>query len=138
MAGNTTTTTIDLSTDKGYSIAAAIRGPDFQTNSEVIKHTFTARIRYLAGARDRGRYDIRLRRISTATARELREEQHQYLKDGLTTAALFHYLIHIEGAAFTLGDKKLAELAKIFRVGGAGIEENVLSNERIIELAGGD
>ncbi len=131
-----TPTTIDLSTRKGYNIAAAIRGPDFKDGAIIIKYVFTARIRWLAGARSQDEwvigYDSRNGRVDAERARALQAAFRLVASDKDATRAFVHYLAHAYQAAAALGDDKLAELASSF------LQGKPLSTTRIIELAGGE
>ncbi len=130
----TTSTTIDLATRKGYDIAAAIRGPDLWLEAEMIKYVFTARIRWLAGARQHG-YSNRSGRIDALKAQALQAECCKDWGSEMMDRAFSHCIRHIWEAARALGDTNLAELAGIMGYARARRE---ISIEDIIELAGGD
>lgn len=122
---------LDLSTRNGYVVAAAMRGPD-QGEVGAIKSVFTARIRWLAGARNEEQYVSRESKIDIHTTRYFRTKVEEWGSTDI--AGLRHYAQHIEDAAEVLGDKALNELAYNCRAGTL----RDLSNEDIIYLAGGD
>ena len=122
---------LDLSTRDGYVVAAAMRGPD-QGEVGAIKSVFTARIRWLAGARNEKQYVSREGKIDIHTAARLRGDMEEW--GSADIAGLRHYAQHIEDAAYTLGDLGLAKLDEHCRFGTLGS----LADEEIIRLAGGD
>ena len=122
---------MDLSTRDGYVVAAAMRGPD-QGEVGMTKDVFTARIRWLAGARNEKQYVSREGKIDIHTAARLRGDMEEW--GSADIAGLRHYAQHIEDAAYTLGDLGLAKLAEHCRFGTLGS----LADEEIIRLAGGD
>ncbi|KKN82318.1 hypothetical protein LCGC14_0311310 [marine sediment metagenome] len=127
------TNLIDLSTRDGYDIAAAIRGPDFWNDGEAIKRVFTERIRWLAGVR--GGFSTRRYLVSLSTVALMRREIRQASVSGIIPL-ITHYMRHVRDAASALNDKNLEHLAAIVLLGRPELDS--LSDERIIELAGGE
>lgn len=95
----------DLSTLRGYNIAAAIRGPDIRDDKGALKRAFTARLRYLAGLRDWG--DIR------PTNRPISPFQVHQLMDRASHPDVRHYLTHARDAALALSADGLKTAAEI-------------------------
>ena len=122
---------VDLSTHDGYMVAAAMRGPD-RPAAGAVKWVFTARIRWLAGAREDNSYSTREVKTNPYYAGQLRKQVEQWRIDD--ASGLSHYLSHITEAARALGDKDLADLAYIC----AARALDTTSDSGIIRLAGGD
>ncbi len=90
---------IDLGTFEGFTIAAAIRGPDSQTGAALkLKNTLTGRFRYLAtGASERttnlSGFLINPHLVSEVNLDDLIATAHQAKIGGLDIS---HFLGHIE------------------------------------------
>lgn len=134
---------LDVSTNAGYLVACALRGPDLPLEiAETLKYVFTRRIRTLAGVADISRLTRRIP-ISLSTANRLqrlvltlRERQNTNLRSGVC-----HFLGHTSDAADALGDRNLAALASNIWKRALNYEEHEavsLSPEAIIRLAGGE
>lgn len=128
---------IDLSTERGYDIACAMRGPDIEVpGSGALKIVVTGRIRALAGAGPV--YGVvRHRHISIDTAGAL----CAYLPAMRATPGLMHYLGHALRAADHLGAHDLGKL--IGRLAYDSMDpfdlaSSQLTPEMIVELAGGE
>lgn len=118
---------LDLSTLRGYNIAAAIRGPDIRNGGGGLKLAFTARLRYLAGLRDWG--DVR------STNHPIRPSQvSQLVERTRSSPDVRHYLVHIRDAALALGAPGLKTAAEILLSYSDETGETVDESELLILL----
>lgn len=95
---------IDLSTQEGYNIAAAVRGPDFLANR--LKYIVTGRIRYLAGVScgTERRYRLEFGRDDGVCRLGLRKTVDEIMfMIAPRTSDMHHYLGHCESALLALG-----------------------------------
>ena len=122
---------LDVTTEEGYTIACALRGPD-RKDTAVLKRVFTARFRELVGLPG-AEYVVRRFQLSEAAAiSALVEAREWYTQD---QRGYNHYIHHCTQAASALGDWELSALAHHFVQIRVDTKPTV---EDIIRLGGGD
>ncbi len=95
---------VDISTQYGYNIAGAIRGPDSPYVDNVFKYAFTSRIRDLVGT---SYGDIRTGDLSLDHITRMIEA----MSDPVKRVGMPHYLTHVQAACDSLGALGLEEAA---------------------------
>lgn len=128
---------IDLTTEDGYDIACALRGPD-DTKLSNLKWVFTAAIRNMVGVDTAKSFAgaVRNAPIRDSTARGIRDtlDWAQTEASPQDIGGAQHYLRHVARAAAALKNSNLAALAeKCWR---ALYRDVIPSTEEIIRLAG--
>ena len=117
---------VDLSTLRGYNIAAAIRGPDCRDDRGVLKRAFTARLRYLAGLRDWG--------STRGDGSPITPFQVSQLVERASERNVRHYLIHALDGAHALGADGLKTAAGILLASVKDPEETIDESELLALL----
>ena len=124
---------LDVTTQKGYDIACALRGPDAPPGTSWrLKYLLTAYIRFLAGIEGSTEATVRQAMLTEEEARLALQEATNWKAQNYNS--YWHYLFHIETAAVALGNAPgLVRLASTMR------DPNQMPTVTdILQLGGGD